>query len=86
MSDGIDNIVHTAWKEFRGYGPPDAYLAAKLKNLKEAIRKWRNSIYLAEQDSLNNLKKIVDELDRLAKVRPLLEAERIKKHKFPKNR
>lgn len=80
MIEGIDNVVHTTWNEFRGYGPPDAYLAAKLKYLKNAIRKWRNSVYLNEQESLNVMKKTVEELDKLAEVRLLSEEERIKRN------
>ncbi|XP_023744571.1 uncharacterized protein LOC111892750 [Lactuca sativa] len=41
LVDDIDQVVVNAWSEFRGYGPADAYMAAKLKHVKDAIRQWR---------------------------------------------
>ncbi|XP_023765937.1 uncharacterized protein LOC111914428 [Lactuca sativa] len=39
LRDGFDQVVSEAWNKFKGYGTP--YMAAKLRFLKEMIKKWR---------------------------------------------
>lgn len=69
LVDGIDQVVVKAWSEFRGYGPADAFLAAKLKFVKEAIRQWRKLEYSKEVKEKETLK------DSLGKLRKRLSLE-----------
>ncbi|XP_023740177.1 uncharacterized protein LOC111888270 [Lactuca sativa] len=58
--DGIDQIVSNAWTGFNRYGRPDVYLAAKLKHVKEEIKKWRKSEHKKETQELTNLKEMTN--------------------------
>lgn len=41
LKDGFDSTVKEAWEKFSRYGYPDAYLANKLKFLKDEIKQWK---------------------------------------------
>lgn len=62
-------------ENFRGYGSPDGYLAAKLRFLKNEIRKWRAKESPKESDVLMREKSRVHELDTEAETRILSEYE-----------
>lgn len=53
--DGIDQILSNAWIGFSGYGRAEVYVAAKLKHVKEEIKKWRRSEHKKEAKELTNL-------------------------------
>ncbi|KAL7598934.1 hypothetical protein Lser_V15G26688 [Lactuca serriola] len=61
--DGYDEVVSRAWSSFVGYGAPDAYLAAKLKNLKNELKKWRAIDHPKEVMELKTLKLKLQEID-----------------------
>lgn len=65
LVDGIGDIVSQVWIEFQGYGPADSYLAAKLRHLNGAIRKWRNPAHINENAAISKLKLLVENLDTL---------------------
>lgn len=44
MKDGLDKVVKKTWGEFRGFGTTDLFLGAKLRYVKEAIKKWNKEI------------------------------------------
>lgn len=61
LVDNTDQVVVNAWSEFRGYGPADAYMAAKLKHVKEAIRQWRKLEHSKEDKEKRNIASICGE-------------------------
>nr|KAJ0203968.1 hypothetical protein LSAT_V11C500292530 [Lactuca sativa] len=73
--EGFDDIVKKAWEEFRGFGTPDMFLKAKLKFLKNEIKKWRATEYPKEMAELQEIKRRVQEIDLLAEERTLTEQE-----------
>lgn len=68
-------MVIDAWNQFMGYGTPDAYLAAKLRFLKELIKKWRKEEGKKETKVFSDTKNMVNELEKLAEFRPLTTME-----------
>nr|KAJ0218199.1 hypothetical protein LSAT_V11C300109140 [Lactuca sativa] len=75
MSAGVNHVVIDAWNQFMGYGTPDAYLAAKLRFLKELIKKWRKEEGKKETKVFSDTKNMVNELEKLAEFRPLTTME-----------
>lgn len=71
LLEELDQFVHNAWARFHGYGNVDVYLAAKLKHLKEGIRKWRKEEHNKEKLEWNNTKETIRELEKLAETREL---------------
>lgn len=63
MLDGLDQIVKHAWEGFKGFGNADTYLAAKLRHLKEEIRKWRRTKYIKEKKELIYIKETIHKLE-----------------------
>lgn len=62
LIEGIENTVLQAWNTFQGYEPPDSYLAAKLRHLKDAIRNWQNLAHIKEFDVVTKLKLSMENL------------------------
>lgn len=54
--DGFDAAFTLAWNSFCGFRTPDMYLKAKLKFVRKAIGKWRNSESVIESKLLSQLK------------------------------
>lgn len=75
LRDGFDQLVEEAWNKFGGYGTPDAYLATKFIFLKESIKKWRRDASLTEKKEYKDTSTRVNELEKLAAIRPLSSAE-----------
>ena len=73
--DGFEQIIKDSWERFNGYGNPDAYLAAKLRYLKNEIKKWRAKDHPKETEELMKLKHRVYELDITAETTRLSEVE-----------
>nr|KAJ0217194.1 hypothetical protein LSAT_V11C300153710 [Lactuca sativa] len=69
--EDFNMVVDCALQSFRGFGTPDMYLAAKLKYLKDHLKKWRTTTFPKEMVELNQLKNIVDSLDTAAESRTL---------------
>ncbi|KAI3506473.1 hypothetical protein L1887_28832 [Cichorium endivia] len=67
----FDLIVKNTWAKFRGFGTPDRYLMAKLKFLKNEIRKWRALEHLKETGALQGAKNRMEEIDKIAETRDL---------------
>nr|KAJ0199276.1 hypothetical protein LSAT_V11C600300440 [Lactuca sativa] len=61
--EGFDNIVIQAWHNFKGFGTPNQFLAAKLKFLKNEIKKWRAKDYPSELLELKRIKERVHAID-----------------------
>lgn len=77
QKDGLAELVTSSWAEFRGYGTADAFLAAKLRHVKQKIRLWRNnSIQVEKKDSVD-LRNLIDSLDKKSVVSPLNESDRL---------
>nr|KAJ0206323.1 hypothetical protein LSAT_V11C500248810 [Lactuca sativa] len=64
-------IVHDAWNRFAVFGTPDAYLAAKLRFLKEQIKKWRKDVGKKENKECDDPIGMVKELEKHAESRPI---------------
>ncbi|XP_023733607.1 uncharacterized protein LOC111881445 [Lactuca sativa] len=75
LMDGFDQIVKDTWDQFVGYGSPDAYLAAKLRYLKDSIKRWRRVASLTEKKVYNDTMSVVNNLVKIAETRPLSTAE-----------
>ncbi|KAL4589627.1 hypothetical protein LXL04_002535 [Taraxacum kok-saghyz] len=73
--DGFGPMVNGIWNNFRGYGAPDAYLAAKLRYLKTELKKWRASDFPKEEEELKKAKERLSDLDMAADQRVLSEIE-----------
>ncbi|XP_023763808.1 uncharacterized protein LOC111912315 [Lactuca sativa] len=71
----FNTVVDNALQCFRGYGIPDLYLAAKLKHLKECLKKWRLTSFSKEKIELYPIKKLVNSLDMAAESRTLTSVE-----------
>ncbi|KAI3749679.1 hypothetical protein L2E82_20295 [Cichorium intybus] len=71
LKDGIDDVVTDACSKFRGYDPPDKYLAAKLKFIKQCIRKWRADAHKKESSHIEMLRSKIADLEKLAELRSL---------------
>nr|KAJ0191688.1 hypothetical protein LSAT_V11C800406980 [Lactuca sativa] len=69
--EGFDQLVSDAWYCFRGFGTPDAYLAAKFRFLKDKIKKWRNEGDQIERQEVNVAKDVVKEIEKAAESRSL---------------
>lgn len=69
LQDGIDDIIKNAIESYSGGGLPYAYLAGKLKAVKQAIKKWRRVEYEKELKELKEHKQKVEEYDRIAESR-----------------
>lgn len=65
--EGFDQIVSDAWNQFMGFGTSDAYFAAKLRFLKNSIKKWRKEEIQKEMKELSDTKFLVKDLEKLAK-------------------
>ncbi|XP_023764125.1 uncharacterized protein LOC111912612 [Lactuca sativa] len=75
LKEGFDQLVIDTWSRFVGYGTPDAYLAAKLKFLKNAIRKWRKEVSKKESKELDDSISMIKNLEKQAEIRPLTALE-----------
>lgn len=75
LMDGIEDVVHTTWSNFRGYGMADRQLLAKFKFLKQALRRWRNEKYKIENQEIEALKSRIESIEAKAEVRSLSEFE-----------
>ena len=75
LSEGLDQVVTDAWLNFKGYGRPDAYLAAKLRCLKAKIRIWRKEAYMKESKDLVETTTKVSDLEEMAEKRVLSASE-----------
>ncbi|KAL4592668.1 hypothetical protein LXL04_005671 [Taraxacum kok-saghyz] len=73
--EGFDQLIQNTWNNFVGYGAPDAYLAAKIRYLKEELRKWRAREFPKESEELTKAKEISKELDDMADRRMLTNIE-----------
>lgn len=71
LIEGIDQTVIEAWGNFKEYDISDKYLVAKLRHMKEAIKKWRRLNHQKETDELLNLKNNVATLEKVAEYRTL---------------
>nr|KAJ0202639.1 hypothetical protein LSAT_V11C500288120 [Lactuca sativa] len=71
MRDEFELIVSHAWSSFVGYGAPDSYLAAKLKYLKNEIKRWRAFDFPNEVAELKRLKQRIHAFDLEAESREL---------------
>lgn len=65
-----------AWSSFRGYENPDFFIKAKLKFVKDKIRKWKFEDSPKESGTLSMLSDKVNEMGRISQNRPLSELER----------
>lgn len=63
------------WESFTGYGTHDRYLAAKLKFLKNEIKKWGATDYPKEVKELHRLKLRIQKLDVASESRELSKSE-----------
>lgn len=71
MKEDLNEVVKKAMSKFRGYGSADLYLAAKLRYVKEAIKKWkRETTILTELEACQH-RKTIETLDLLAESRRL---------------
>ncbi|XP_023733832.1 uncharacterized protein LOC111881667 [Lactuca sativa] len=75
LKEGFDKLVIDTWSRFVGYGTPDAYLAAKLKFLKNVIRKWRKEACKRESKELDDLISMGKNFEKQAEIRPLTALE-----------
>nr|KAJ0196777.1 hypothetical protein LSAT_V11C700381330 [Lactuca sativa] len=75
FKEGFDKLVIDSWSRFVGYGNPDAYLAAKLKFLKNVIRKWRKEACKIESKELDGWISMVKNFEKQAETRPLTDVE-----------
>lgn len=66
LRDGFKKAFITRWNNFTGYGTPDQYLAAKLRHVKDALRKWRATEHPKEEAALIKFRKEVEWLDHEA--------------------
>lgn len=52
MNKDFNEVVKKAISEFRGFGSADLFLAAKLRFIKKAIKKWkRETAHMAELET-----------------------------------
>ncbi|XP_023771170.1 uncharacterized protein LOC111919827 [Lactuca sativa] len=71
LKEGFDKVVSDAWNCFRGFGTPDAYLAAKLRFLKDKIKLWRKDSDQKEREEVTVIWDAVKDLEKVAQSRPL---------------
>lgn len=75
LREGFDQVVIDSWNNFRGYGTPDAYLAAKLRFLKESIKKWIRDVEQEEKKMYNDNMVLIKDFEKLVMSTPLSPAE-----------
>lgn len=75
LKEGFDCTVKDAWERFVRCGNPDAYLAAKLKNLKDEIKKWKSKNDNIESLEVEKIKANISQLEKLTESRSLTDAE-----------
>lgn len=73
--EDFDSNFIEAWNSFRGFCSPDMFLTAKLRFVRKAICKWRNTDAVKESKELIKLWKRVDEIENLAELRRVSEVE-----------
>lgn len=73
--DGFEQIIKEAQEKFRGYGNPDAYLAAKFQFLKNELKKWKARDHPKVMEELLKLKHSLHDLDIVAESKSLTESE-----------
>lgn len=73
--DGFDDTVKKAWEDFRGYSNPDAYLAAKIRLLKNAIKSRKKESDEKTNNELFKIKSEVALIEKAAESRPLTDLE-----------
>lgn len=63
LRDGFEKAFITCWNKFRGYGTPDQYLLAKLKFVKQGIKRWRGGDHPKEELELRKHEEVMEKLD-----------------------
>lgn len=63
LNKEFDSIFEKYWNEFQGYGAPDSYLLAKLKVLKDVLRKWRMDVSHTKSGSLKQLRGTINKIE-----------------------
>jgi len=73
--EGLGELVEKSWSNFVGYGALDSRFQAKLKHLKNEIKRWRALEFNKENGDRIRLKQNIANLDLAAEVRSLLPHE-----------
>ncbi|KAL7607561.1 hypothetical protein Lser_V15G18040 [Lactuca serriola] len=81
LRDGFNEEFENAWNYFMGFGSPDMFIKARLKHVKNCIRKWRQVDSNDESKLLLNSKTKVAELESIAEFRALTEDELLERRK-----
>lgn len=81
LRDGFNEEFENAWNYFMGFGSPDMFIKARLKHVKNCIRKWRQVDSNDESKLLLNSKTKVAELESIAEFRALKEDELLERRK-----
>ncbi|KAJ9557765.1 hypothetical protein OSB04_012379, partial [Centaurea solstitialis] len=79
------NIVANTWNSCSFRGKVDKALAFKLKAVKKALKNWKIEVIDMERTKREDLKKKVDELDKLAESRQLTTLELEERKAWKKN-
>ncbi|XP_024995944.1 uncharacterized protein LOC112529100 [Cynara cardunculus var. scolymus] len=75
VHEDIRDLVHTAWNSIKCRSTADVTLAAKLRTVKGAIKKWKVEVLYKEKSSIEEIKKKIDDLETKAESSPLSDAE-----------
>ncbi|KAL7597818.1 hypothetical protein Lser_V15G24868 [Lactuca serriola] len=75
LVEGINEVVTTAWSEFKGYGTADMQLMARLRHVKYVVRNLRNMKFKEENKELIDLKEEKARMELVAESRPLSDDE-----------
>ncbi|XP_023759467.1 uncharacterized protein LOC111907886 [Lactuca sativa] len=81
LRDGFNEEFENAWNSFMGFGSPDMFIKARLKHVKNRIRKWRQVDSNDESKLLLNSKTKVAELESIVEFRALTEDELLERRK-----
>nr|KAJ0222973.1 hypothetical protein LSAT_V11C200055230 [Lactuca sativa] len=77
LNDEFRKEFTKSWTCFHGYGTPDIILKAKLKHVKNQIRKWKKDDSKNGHGSLTNLRSRVNDMERTTETRCISESEKI---------
>ena len=66
MKDGFTAAIEEACSNFSGYGNPNTYLAAKLKSIKEGIKRWKKKTDIEEKLEVTKIREEVQAIEKTA--------------------